>query len=86
MFKTLSRLLITLSAVGILFSGSLAVPTAYAKVVPKPAIVNIAPAVKKSTNSICHAKGTRYYNQTKTFTSYKTLKDCLKSGGRLPKS
>ncbi len=60
------------------------VSTVYAKAKPAP-IVNIASAVKKSINKICHAKGTRYYSQTKTFTAYKTLKDCIKSGGRLPK-
>ena len=41
--------------------------------------------VKKSSSGICHAPGTTYYNQTKHFTSYKTLDECLKSGGRLPK-
>ncbi len=45
----------------------------------------VDPIVKKSTTSICHAKGTRYYKQTLKFTAYKTLKDCLKSGGRLAK-
>ncbi|MBP9762360.1 hypothetical protein KBD34_01965 [Patescibacteria group bacterium] len=86
MLKNLSRFFVVLSVVGVLFSGSLVVPTAYAKPAPKPAVVNVAPAVKKSVNKICHAKGTRYYTQTKTFTAYKTLKDCVKSGGRLPKS
>jgi uncharacterized protein YpmB len=41
--------------------------------------------VKKSSSGICHAPGTTYYNQTKKFTPYKTLDECLKSGGRLPK-
>jgi hypothetical protein len=41
--------------------------------------------VKKSKNNICHLPGTTYYNQTKSYTAYKTLKDCLDSGGRLPK-
>ena len=45
----------------------------------------IAEPVKKSTTGICHAPGTTYYAQTKNFTPYKTLDDCLKSGGRLPK-
>jgi hypothetical protein len=43
------------------------------------------PAVKKSVNGICHAKGSRYYAQTKKFSAYKTLRDCLRSGGRMPK-
>lgn len=62
----------------------LAVPTVYAKTVPRSIIV-LSPAVKKSVTSICHAKGTRYYSQTKNFTPYATLRDCLKSGGRMPK-
>jgi hypothetical protein len=41
--------------------------------------------VKKSKSSICHAPGSTYYNQTKNFTPYRTLDECLKSGGRLPK-
>jgi len=41
--------------------------------------------VKKSKTSICHAPGTKYYKQTKYYKAYKTLKDCLESGGRLPK-
>lgn len=41
--------------------------------------------VKKSTTGICHAPGTSYYHKTKNFTPFKTLDECLKSGGRLPK-
>jgi hypothetical protein len=41
--------------------------------------------VKKSKTNICHAPGSKYYKQTKYYKSYKTLKDCLESGGRLPK-
>ena len=41
--------------------------------------------VKKSNSGICHKPGSHYYNQTKHFTPYKTLDECLKSGGRLPK-
>ena len=41
--------------------------------------------VKKSSNGICHDKKSQYYTKTKNFKSYKTLKDCLDSGGRLPK-
>lgn len=43
------------------------------------------PNVKKSNTGICHAKGSTYYNQTKNFTAYSTVDDCLSSGGRLPK-
>ena len=41
--------------------------------------------VKKSKTGICHAPGTTYYNQTKSFTPYNSTEECLKSGGRLPK-
>ena len=41
--------------------------------------------VKKSKTGICHAPGSTYYSRTKNFTPFKTLDECLKSGGRLPK-
>jgi hypothetical protein len=41
--------------------------------------------VKKSRSGICHAPGSTYYARTKNFTPFKTLDECLKSGGRLPK-
>jgi len=41
--------------------------------------------VKKSKTNICHKKGSKYYDQTKHFTVYNTIKDCIDSGGRLPK-
>jgi len=41
--------------------------------------------VKMSKSGICHAPNTTYYNQTKNFTPYKTLKECLNAGGRMPK-
>jgi hypothetical protein len=41
--------------------------------------------VKMSKSGICHAPNTTYYNQTKSFTPYKTLKECLNAGGRMPK-
>lgn len=43
------------------------------------------PAVKKSTTGICHEEGTNFYNNTKNFTAYSSISDCLDSGGRLPK-
>jgi hypothetical protein len=43
------------------------------------------PAVKKSNTSICHKKGTNFYNNTKNFTAYDSIEKCLNSGGRLPK-
>ena len=41
--------------------------------------------VKKSKTNICHKKGSKYYEQTKYFRAYQTIKDCIESGGRLPK-
>jgi hypothetical protein len=41
--------------------------------------------VKMSKSGICHAPNSTYYNQTKNFTPYKTLKECLSAGGRMPK-
>lgn len=46
---------------------------------------NSDPAVKKSNAGICHEKGTNFYDNTKNFTAYTALSDCLASGGRLPK-
>ena len=41
--------------------------------------------VKLSKSGICHAPGSRYYEQTKNYKPYKTLNECLRAGGRLPK-
>ena len=41
--------------------------------------------VKMSKSGICHKPGSTYYQQTKNFTPFKTLDECLKSGGRMPK-
>ncbi len=41
--------------------------------------------VKMSKSGICHAPGSTYYKQTKNYTPYPTLKDCLSAGGRMPK-
>ncbi len=43
------------------------------------------PPVKKSTNNICHPKGGTYYKRTKNYTPYKSMKECIKSGGRKAK-
>jgi len=45
-----------------------------------------APAVKKSDSGICHDKSSPSYERTKNFTPFKTLDDCVKSGGSLPKN
>lgn len=43
------------------------------------------PPVKKSNTGICHKEGTLFYKNTKNFTSYDSIDECLNSGGRLPK-
>ena len=43
------------------------------------------PVVKKSNTSICHDKSSPSYKQTKNFTEFKTMEECIKSGGRAPK-
>jgi len=43
------------------------------------------PAVKKSKTSICHDKSSPSYKQTTNFTAFKTMDECVKSGGRPPK-
>lgn len=45
----------------------------------------INPTVKKSGSGLCHVKGSAYYNQTKKFAAYATIKACIVSGGKLPK-
>jgi hypothetical protein len=46
---------------------------------------NDEPPVKMSKSGICHARDTSYYAQTKNYTAYNTLEECLKAGGRRPK-
>ena len=41
--------------------------------------------IKKSNSGLCHDKKSQYYSKTKNFKSFKTMKECLDSGGRLPK-
>ena len=48
-------------------------------------IQNNNPNVKKSSNNICHEKGSQYYKQTKKYEGFNTIEDCLNSGGRLPR-
>lgn len=40
--------------------------------------------VKMSENKICHAPGTTFYDKTKKYTPYNSLKECLAAGGREP--
>jgi hypothetical protein len=50
-----------------------------------PAAVPASGVVKKSNSGICHAPSSRWYAQTIHYTGYRTLQECLDSGGRLPK-
>ncbi len=45
-----------------------------------------ATIVKLSSSGICHPPGDSGYAQTKNFTPYQALQDCLNAGGRLPKN
>jgi hypothetical protein len=51
----------------------------------EPAPAAAADPVKKSDSGICHDKSSPYYEKTKNFTPYKTMDECLKSGGKPPK-
>lgn len=50
------------------------------------ASTSFADTVKKSKSDICHDKYSSYYDRTKKFQSFSTIKDCIDSGGRLPKN
>lgn len=42
------------------------------------------PAVKKSDAGICHDVSSASFNNTKKFTPFSSLEECVKSGGKLP--
>ena len=42
------------------------------------------PVVKKSDAGICHDASSSAFNNTKKFTPFNTLDECVKSGGKLP--
>jgi len=42
------------------------------------------PVVKKSDSGICHDKSSPSFGNTKKFTAFASLDDCVKSGGKLP--
>ena len=42
------------------------------------------PAVKKSDAGICHDKSSPSFGNTKKFTAFASVDECLKSGGKLP--
>ena len=43
------------------------------------------PAVKKSDSGICHDKTSPSFANTKKFTAFASVDECVKSGGKLPK-
>ena len=45
---------------------------------------NVNAAVKKSRENVCHDKSSPNYKALRYFISYKTMADCLGSGGRAP--
>jgi len=51
----------------------------------QPAAAAATPFVKKSDSGICHDSKSPSYERTKKFTEFKTVDECLKSGGKLPK-
>jgi hypothetical protein len=63
-------------------------PAAAASAAPASAAAPAAapsadPAVKKATASgICHDKTSPSYKQTKNFTPFNSMEECLKSGGK----
>jgi len=64
-------------------------PAAATPAAPAAATAKMAdgePAVKKSKTSICHDKTSASYKQTTNFTGFKTMDECVKSGGRPPKT
>jgi hypothetical protein len=61
-----------------------ATPAAPAAATPKAA--DAEPTVKKSTTGICHDKTSASFKQTTNFTAFKTMDECVKSGGRPPKN
>lgn len=42
------------------------------------------PVVKKSDSGICHDKSSPSFGNTKKFTAFASMDECLKSGGRAP--
>ena len=46
---------------------------------------NANAVVKKSRLNVCYTPESTKYNRVKEYIPYKTLEDCLKSGGRKPK-
>jgi|GEM_PF-327787 len=52
---------------------------------PAPSKASASGQIKKSSSGICHAPGTEYYDRTQNFEPFRSMADCIKSGGREPK-
>ena len=52
---------------------------------PAAKLAAAEPEVKKSKADICHDKASKGYKQTKNFTEFSTMDECIKSGGHAPK-
>jgi hypothetical protein len=46
--------------------------------------MDVTAVAKKSRDNICHDTSSANYRQLKYFISYKSMKDCMASGGRKP--
>jgi len=70
-------------------AGTASTPATTAKPAATPpdvkAPATVAPEVKKSTAGICHDQSSPGYKQVKKFTEFKSMDECIKSGGRAPK-
>lgn len=47
--------------------------------------LSASPVVKQSNSGICHPPQSSWYERTKSYISFDSLKSCLDEGGRLPK-
>ena len=61
-------------------------PAAATPATPAAKSADAAPAVKKSNNNICHDESSPGYKATKNFKPFATMDECIKSGGRAPKT
>ena len=71
MYKLISKAILLVLTVSIISTGAIADSS--------------NPPVKKSKTGIYHPQGGTYYGQTKNFTPYQSMDECIKSGGRPPK-
>lgn len=70
----LFMLFLVASIVGLIFGGQV-----------KASFAAEPPPIKKSRSGICHCPGGTYYGRTRNFMPFRSIEDCLASGGRHPK-